>query len=149
MAKAIIFDENATPQRVLEEVGSIASNDMAYTSRTDALILTTAQEATYDILRTTLPFRHLKHDAGNIVEMTAQEKADTDTLLNNQQIQTSRDRAESSWDTSTPEMQVIKAMLVEIVQEFNRHRANDGDPLLTKAQVINAIKTRIQNGEGE
>lgn len=138
MANIVIFDEGATPQRVLKVSKSI--HEPPYFGRSDVLI-------DPDLSSLIDPSMYWKHESGLIVGMTAQEKLDEDTRRALEETIANRLAGEKWIDAK--DATLLRAIVILIRKEINKLRVLHGLSEYTNAQVITAIKNEISSGEAD
>ena len=146
MATVAIFDEAASPERVLRVVISVHTPD--YSSRTDVVI-----NPDLSLLEGIVPREFWKHDAGSIVEWTQAEKdakatADAAAQAAAASARLVQIRAEAAGGLDDFEISplLMRAFADIIKDEFNILRALHGLPDRTLAQLRTAITNRVNDG---
>lgn len=137
MANVVIFDEGATPERVLQYLRSV--NTPEYSGRSDAVInpdLTAVSG---------LEVRYWKHVAGSIVPMTAQEQSDIDAAIAAALAAKEKQGAEDNFDLSASEARALRAIVRSITSELNllRTQWRDFQAAVAAASNLNDIKTNV------
>lgn len=96
-----------------------------------------------------VPYEYWVNENGTIREMTPSEKLAYDTERADQRHIAQREQAKNILDTDRDIAKLLRVILIEIVTELNRSRVLDGLQPITKAQVINRLKQRLDNTEGD
>lgn len=140
MAVVVIFDEGATPERVLEVHRSANTPD--FTGRTDAVI-----NPDLSAIDGVVPELYWKHFSGGIVEMTAQEKNDLDAAIAAAADAAMRGEAKANYDGQISMGQALRALVKVLIDEINILRAQHSLPDRTLAQAKTAIQNAIDAGD--
>lgn len=164
MARVVIFDPNATPQRVLQVLDSVSSPDFA--GRNDVVIepdLSLVQASGFTSL-------YWKHETGAIVAMTAGERSALDAQILEALTLSVRDRGKAIVDALSDsgilqraladivkdELNILRGWIVSFKSEVAlaitladlkvRVAALPDLPDRTLSQLRTAIKNRIDSG---
>ena len=86
-------------------------------------------------------------DNGTVRAMTVGEKNTRDAQEQARKRQEQKDEAFIIIDGDNELGDLFRALVIQIVKEFNRIRTSNGDPTITKAQVIQALKQTINKGD--
>lgn len=87
----------------------------------------------------------VKWDGSKMVIATSQDKTNLESALVEAHRQHNRELEKSSLDSSTYQNQAFKAFLRHYVQHLNTFHGQS----LTMSQVVDAIKTQIDNGNND
>ena len=104
MSLVVIFDEGASPEKVLGVVRSANTPD--YDGRTDVVV-----NPDISALDGIVPQKYWKHDTGAIVEYTAQEKTDQDAAEAAADDASMRAAGKAFYDGQTAEGQAFRAFV--------------------------------------
>ena len=150
MPRIVIFDELATPQRVVGMTGP--SSPLApYEARSDVVInpdlsaLATI-DGNFEIVSYTVPRRDWKHEAGAIVTMTAGEIAARDAAQAAAQDLSTRESAKNGLLGFDSRSLLMRAFADIIREELNVLRALHSLPDRTLAQLRNAMGNKVDGG---
>lgn len=146
MATVVIFDEAATPQRVLEVLVSVHTPD--FSSRTDVVV-----NPDLSLLEGIVPRRFWKHVASAIVEWTQTEKdaeaaaeAAAQAVAEAQRLVDIRADAAAGLDDFEVTPLLLRAFADILKDEINILRALHSLPNRTLAQLRTAIAARVNDG---
>lgn len=145
MATVAIFNEQATPQRVLDVLISVHTPD--FSSRTDVVI-----NPDLSLLEGVVPRKFWKHEAGAIVEWTQAEKdakaaadAAAQAAAAAQRLIDIRAEAAAGLDNFEVTPLLLRAFADIIKDEINILRALHALPNRTLAQLKTAIANRVND----
>lgn len=160
MPRIVIFDEVASPQRVIQITGPSVNEGPYHTSgRTDFVVhpdlsLLATLDADGRIATYIVPKKYWKHVAGAIVEYTAGEKTTQDTAdaaqdaINEQaQLDDIRDRAAVGLDDFEVNSLLLRAFADIVKDEINILRALHSLPDRTLAQLRTSIVNKVNSGD--
>lgn len=139
MPQIVIFDPNATPQRVLSVSGP-SENEGPYAGRADVLI-----HPNLDAVAG-VAVKYWKHVAGAIVSFTAQEIADADAVDAAARVTEARALAGISLDGTFGSQLFMRAFADVLKDEINTLRALHSLAPRTLAQLKTAIINRVNSG---
>ena len=145
-ANIVIFDEAASPQRVLRVLISV--HEVPYLTRTDAII-----NADLSALEGIVPRRDWKHESGAIVAWT-QAEIDTRTAAEAaaqaaaaaQELVNIRAEAAAGMDNFEVTPLLLRAFADILKDEINQLRALHSLPDRTLAQLRTAITAKVNGG---
>ncbi|MHC4336256.1 MAG: hypothetical protein ACYSUV_21285 [Planctomycetota bacterium] len=140
MSLVVVFDEGATPERVLDVVRSAHTPD--YASRTDVVI--NPDISAVDGIVAQL---YWKHDTGLIVEMTQAEKDALDAAIAAALDAATRGGAKAELNGFASLPLLLRAFADVVKDEVNILRALHSIPDRTLAQLRTAIDGRIDSGD--
>ncbi len=138
MGLIVIFNEGATPEKVLSVIPS--ANDIEFVSRTD-VVLNPDLSALSGV-----PRKYWKHVTGSIVEYTAGEKATQDAAEDTAAEARVRADAKDRLDGFDSQSLQLRAFADIIKDELNILRALHSLSDRTLAQLRTSIKNRIDGG---
>jgi hypothetical protein len=140
MALIVIYDEVATPQKVLQVIPS--ANTPEYSSRSDVLV-----NPDISALQGIVPLRYWKHDTGSVVEFTQAEKDAQDAAEAAAEVASVRLEAKEQHNDFQPLALYLRAFADIIKDEINILRALHSLPDRTLAQLKAAINARVDSGD--
>lgn len=135
----VVFDETATPQKVLQVLASANTPD--FTGRTDVVI-----NPDLSALEGIVPVRYWKHSAGLIVEYTTAEKTQQDSDEAAAEDTAVREAAKAGLEGFVENPLLLRALADIIKDEINILRALHGLPDRTLSQLRTAIQNKIDGG---
>jgi hypothetical protein len=150
MPRIVVFDEAASPQRVIQVTGSsenegpwIASGRTDFVSNPDL-----------SALEGLVPLKYWKHEAGAIVEYTQAEKDAQDAADASTAAQDALDAIAASKADATVAMDgtenlafLMRAFADVVKEEINILRALHSLPDRTLAQLRTAIANKVNSGD--
>jgi len=141
MANVVIFDEAATPQKVLGHLKSVHTPD--YLNRSDVVI-----NPQLNALEGIVPRKYWKHENGAIVEYTQAEKTAQDTAGASSAELATRVSAKANLDGFVPDPLFHRALVAVVLDELNVIRAipNVGLSALTLTSLLSAIDAKVDSG---
>ena len=153
MAHIVIFDEGATPQKVLAVYQRVNMGDWVDPTTKAPLRSDVVAYVDLSSLDGTVPRKYWKHDAGSIIEMTAGEKSAQDTADAAAEAQRAADESDSiragaagGLDGFGENALTLRAFADIIRDEINTLRALHSLPDRTLPQLRTAITNRVNSG---
>lgn len=139
MPLIVVFDEGASPERVLMVLPS--TEEAEFLGRTDYLV-----DPDISALQGIVARRYWKHEAGAIIEYTPAEKATQDAVQQALWDQKVREAAKDELADFKGTALMIRAAFDVVKDEINVLRAEHSLAPRTLAQLRNAINARIDDG---
>jgi len=139
MSLVVIYDEGASPEKVLGVVRSANTPD--YDQRSDVLI-----NPDISALEGVVPQKYWKHDTGVVIEFTQGEKDAQDAADAAASDAAMRGGAQAIFNGQTTWGQVLRAIADTMVTGFNDLRVEHGKPDYTLAQLKGIIQGKIADG---
>ena len=139
MSLVVIYDEGASPEKVLGVVRSANTPD--FDQRTDVVI-----NPDLSALDGIVPQKYWKHDTGAVIEYTQGEKDAQDAAEAAAADVAMRLSGQSMFDGQTDMAQVLRALADTMVDGFNTLRALHSLPDYTLAQLKSIIQSKISDG---